>query len=599
MTVPSTVRIDIFSGSDTTGPFPFDWRIFSAADIVVVKTKMDNTTVTLNSPTDYTLTLTNSGVNGGSITTIANVATGEKLTVTGKTSTDQETQFVNDGAFYGSKHETAFDKLTIIAQEQAAAITRSIQIPTSDSSTVLLPVAAARANKAVVFDGSGNVIASADNYTDQLANVTAQAAAAAASKTACDADVVLTHADVVLTHADVVLTHADVVLTHADVTTAAASATAAAASAATFVLSGTSTSTVTVATGSKSFTTQAGIGWTSGATRLRVATADASKIMEGQITAYSGTTVTINVDYTVGAGSSSAWNLTSVGTRGASGPGGGDVVSTNNGSDFTSASTFRTNLGLAIGTNVQAWDTDLDALAGLTYAADRIAYFTGAHAAALATFTSAARTLVAAADASAQRTALGLGTVATLNVGTSANNIIQLNGSAKLPAVDGSLLTNLPATGSTKSQFSYKTTAGSASLVPTVSSWTAATFNTTDYNNVASCTRSSNTISLPAGKYNVTAMLAVENLSGSQGTNIMIRIQNTTDATTIASISARLYLFSFGNPMIDDYFEIGGTKNIELQYYASPVGAPRISTSSAGDGTQTVNWAALGFEKIG
>ena len=37
-----------------------------------------------------------------------------------------------------------------------------------------------------------------------------------------------------------------------------------------------------------------------------------------------------------------------------------------------------------------------------------------------------------------------LGTAAALDVGTSANNVVQLNGSAQLPAVDGSQLTNLP-----------------------------------------------------------------------------------------------------------------------------------------------------------
>lgn len=41
------------------------------------------------------------------------------------------------------------------------------------------------------------------------------------------------------------------------------------------------------------------------------------------------------------------------------------------------------------------------------------------------------------------RANLDLGTVATFNVGTAANNIIQLDGSAKLPAVDGSQLTNI------------------------------------------------------------------------------------------------------------------------------------------------------------
>jgi len=43
-----------------------------------------------------------------------------------------------------------------------------------------------------------------------------------------------------------------------------------------------------------------------------------------------------------------------------------------------------------------------------------------------------------------------LGTSATKNVGTLANNVVQLDGSAKLPAVDGSQLTNLPAAPVTK-----------------------------------------------------------------------------------------------------------------------------------------------------
>jgi hypothetical protein len=44
---------------------------------------------------------------------------------------------------------------------------------------------------------------------------------------------------------------------------------------------------------------------------------------------------------------------------------------------------------------------------------------------------------------SAMRTTLGLGTAATLNVGTSASQVVQLDTSGKLPAVDGSQLTNL------------------------------------------------------------------------------------------------------------------------------------------------------------
>lgn len=44
------------------------------------------------------------------------------------------------------------------------------------------------------------------------------------------------------------------------------------------------------------------------------------------------------------------------------------------------------------------------------------------------------------------------GTTCTLLAGTSANNLVQLNGSAQIPAVDGSLLTNVVATGTTSAK---------------------------------------------------------------------------------------------------------------------------------------------------
>lgn len=57
-------------------------------------------------------------------------------------------------------------------------------------------------------------------------------------------------------------------------------------------------------------------------------------------------------------------------------------------------------------------------------------------------------TLIDDADAAAARGTLGLGAAAVLNVGTSANNVVQLTAAAKLPAVDGSLLTGITATAS-------------------------------------------------------------------------------------------------------------------------------------------------------
>jgi hypothetical protein len=97
----------------------------------------------------------------------------------------------------------------------------------------------------------------------------------------------------------------------ADATAAAASAAAAAASAASAAGTiGTSVTNLALGTGSKAFTTQAGLQFGVGTWVLAASdSAPTTKYMVGQVTAYSGTSLTVNMTIAVGATSHADWTV--------------------------------------------------------------------------------------------------------------------------------------------------------------------------------------------------------------------------------------------------------------------------------------------------
>jgi hypothetical protein len=124
------------------------------------------------------------------------------------------------------------------------------------------------------------------------------------------------------------------------------------------------------------------------------------------------------IDFT-GATVSNGGTFTTVTISGGSITGITDLAIADGGTGASTASAARTNLGVAIGTNVQAYDAGLQSISGLTTTADQMIYTTSSDTYATTSLTSAGRALLDDADASAQRTTLGLGTIATQN----ANNV--------------------------------------------------------------------------------------------------------------------------------------------------------------------------------
>jgi len=110
-----------------------------------------------------------------------------------------------------------------------------------------------------------------------------------------------------------------------------------------------------------------------------------------------------------------------------------DITVADGGTGASDAATARTNLGLAIGTNVQAYDATLQSLAALGTAADKYAYTTGVDTWAEGAITAAGRAILDDADAAAQRTTLGLGTIATQD----ASNVAITGGSVSFGVLSG------------------------------------------------------------------------------------------------------------------------------------------------------------------
>ena len=312
MTVATTYEPAQYNGNSVTTTFAFPYVFFENADLLVTLTVVStgvDTVQALN--TDYSVT----GGDGddGSITFAVAPPTGTRVTIELDLPYTQEDDYVENQAFPANTLEAGLDRAAIRDQQLKSSIDRALKYPPTFSGITDTSLPEPVDGSAIIFDGvTGRMVASADYITDAIADATAGVTGTA------------------------------------------------------LITATSTTSLATTGTGSKIWTIESGRGFAIGQ-RLRAASDDGTKINEGVVVSYSGTTLTINVDYVSGSGTHADWNISVTGDRGASGVGSGDMLASQNLNDVADKPTaFNTIKQAATDTNsgVVELATNAEAITG-------------------------------------------------------------------------------------------------------------------------------------------------------------------------------------------------------------------------------------------
>jgi len=336
LTISTSSSSIIVSGTGAQFTFDFPFVGDSADNISVYYIDADGIQ-TLLSPSQYTLVLNAAATNqlwgvGGSVTyplSGSAIAVGTFLQIQRTVPLTQQITVRNQGNYYAQVTEQALDLLEMQIQQVSARTGQNRGVWATDTQYNFGDIVQDGANGDDTQNYYTCIIANeSDVWADDLAagywslainveQIIEEADAAAASAAAA-----LVSQNAAASSASSASTSASTATTQAGIaTTQAAAAAASASSAATYAaaLSATSTSSVAIGTGAKTFTTQASKQFITGQILVIASNALASNFMHGSVTSYSGTTLVMNITDIGGSGTYADWNISISGTQGTAG----------------------------------------------------------------------------------------------------------------------------------------------------------------------------------------------------------------------------------------------------------------------------------------
>jgi len=161
MTVSAQNSYISYTGNGATAAYSWPYKLFAAADLkvytVVIATGVETLQTSGGGGTyDYNI---NGALN--TVTLNNNLPATHKLFLTRVQDLSQPTDYIEGDAFPAAVHEDTLDKIVLQIQQQQEQLNRSFKLGQSNTGTTvnIADLVAARGNKVLGFDGSGNLIA--------------------------------------------------------------------------------------------------------------------------------------------------------------------------------------------------------------------------------------------------------------------------------------------------------------------------------------------------------------------------------------------------------------------------------------------------------